>query len=530
MAVNHALFIEGKIAQINKLHRTDLERFSPSSLLSSASTTAPRIPRRYSDFLRWIGITATSGQATIVARAFDPDDRKPVIVAVCGARGGKSYILGALRLLHGALSRDLSRMAAGQNAVALIVAPDLRLSREVINYVRGAISLRPELSAMVQSDSELRIVIERPDGQSVAIEALPATRGGGALRGRSLTDALLDECAFFRDEGYAVNDVELFKAVRPRVLPGGQTIVSSTPWGESGLLYDLWRGGSDATTDVFHAPTLMLRDDDAGLADVIAAERLRDPENARREFDARFMTSGSGQFFDSNAIRGAVADYDVEAVPYVKRYRYACGVDLGFKTDSSAMVVAQYDGEKYSVASIMELRPEEGSPLVPSEVIATFAAIAKRYGCQHVISDGHYREAVAEHLLRHQLALIDAPAGASGKTESYTRARAVLHEGSCIIPDHARLIGQLRAVVCKPTSGGGLSISSPRKPGGGHGDIVSAWVLAVHYLATARVEPEKERPPLYGSPEYEMWLAEKSCRAMEESDQKRYGRRGADDW
>ena len=69
------------------------------------------------------------------------------------------------------------------------------------------------------------------------LEALPATRGGSALRGRSLVGAVLDEAAFFRDEDYSVNDAEIYRAVAPRILPEGQTIIASTPWAEGvGLL------------------------------------------------------------------------------------------------------------------------------------------------------------------------------------------------------------------------------------------------------------------------------------------------------
>ena len=57
------------------------------------------------------------------------------------------------------------------------------------------------------------------------------------------------------------------------------------------------------------------------------------------------------------------------------------------------------------------------------------------------------------------------------------------------------VLAQLREVISKPTSGGGMSISSPRKKGG-HGDLVSALVGAVHRLETTyreyAYEPARE--------------------------------------
>lgn len=455
-----------------------------------------------------------------------------MVVAVCGARAGKSYVLIALRLLHGLFVRDLHSLAPGQKAISLVVAPDMRLVKEVIGYARGALQSHPRLAELLVGDTEHSLTVRRPiDGRVVSLEALPATRGGGAVRGRSLVDAALDESAFFRDEGYAVNDVELYKAVSPRILPGGQIIIASTPWAESGLLYELHKEnyGHPVTALAAWAPTLVMHDTPEKRA-IVDRERLRDPDNARREFDAQFMTSGTGQFFDSNAIKGAVQSYDIVGHERNDRYRYAVGVDLGFRSDSSALVVVEYDGSRYRTVECVELRPEQNAPLAPSRVIEEFSAVATRFGVSSIISDGHYREAIAEHLQAHKLGLLDAPAGQTGKVESYARARAVLHEGRCILPDHPRLISQMRSVVSKPTPGGGLSISSPRKPGGGHGDLVSAWVLAVHHLATARVEPEKERPPTYGTPEWEQWYAAGEEKKMLAYDLKRYGRKSRDDW
>jgi hypothetical protein len=40
-------------------------------------------------------------------------------------------------------------------------------------------------------------------------------------------------------------------------------------------------------------------------------------------------------------------------------------------------------------------------------------------------------------------------------------------------------LNQLRDITVRPTAAGGISIQAPRVKGGGHGDIVSALVLAL---------------------------------------------------
>src|SRR5262249_30644541 len=124
----------------------------------------------------------------------------------------------------------------------------------------------------------------------------------------SLVGAVMDESAFFRDEDHSVNDAEIFHAVAPRVMPEGQVILASTPWAQGiGLLYDLFSAnhGAPRTAVAAHAPTLLLRND-ARTAAMVERERERDPDNAAREFDAKFMSSGAGLFFDPSAVDAAV--------------------------------------------------------------------------------------------------------------------------------------------------------------------------------------------------------------------------------
>jgi hypothetical protein len=413
-----------------------------------------------------------------------PPEARHVLCAVCGARAGKSYVLGALRLLHLALTVPLTTLAPGELAVALIVAPDLRLARQVLRYALGAAESVPSIKDLIGSSTSDGFTLARPDGGTVSVECLPATRGGSAVRGRSLVGAVLDESAFFRDESYQVNDLEVFRAVAPRVLRGGQVVIASTPWAEAGLLFDFHKRNHGHPVDAIsaHAPTLLLRDDEHTRS-YVAREVARDPQNAAREYGAEFMPAGSDAFFDPRAIDAAVDDALVMPLPKRDHMRFTCGADFGFTRDSSALVVLERDPVRYSVADVVELQPSKGAPLVPSSVVEHFATVVHRYDTDHVIADAHYREAIAEHMSAQKLYLRAAPEGAMGKAESYQIARSLLHEGKVRLPKHERLLRQLREVVARPTPGGGVTITSPRWRMGGHGDLVSALVLALFEAA-----------------------------------------------
>lgn len=467
---------------------------------------ADRVPRDFLGFLRWLGVTPGPGQAELARVAYDrlepldgdlsaqlfgavdwgrvPVGARDVVVAVCGGRGGKSYVLVALRLVFGMLVRDLSPLAPGQQAYATVVAPNEKLRQEVVNYALGACRSKPELRALLrlprgtrEDDTVAEFGLWREDAKRVVtFSSATATRGGYAVRGRWHTDLALDEAAFFRDSSYKVNDEEIYKAGKPRVLPGGQTIIASTPWAEAGLLYTLWRDnfGKPSTALVAHAPTLTLNDTDYTRS-IVASERARDPENAAREFDAKFMTGGTTVFFEAAAIEAALSSESFALEPGDE---VAAGGDFGFRSDSSALLMVALRGTTVHVFDGLELRPEDGKPLRPSETVGAFARhIAGR--CGYLMADGHYREAIDEHLSSYNLTYAPAPVQ---PVDTYVRARMLLRDGRVVIHGldfRDRLVQQMREVQGKPLPGGGMSIVHPRWAKGGHGDLCAALVLAL---------------------------------------------------
>lgn len=491
---------------------------------SRESVARPDVPMSFIAFAEACGVEwETPGQRILCDVAFDgrnprdyegeerevacelfgeveaiPLSQRGVIAAVCGARGGKTYLLGAIRTLHLALTVPLESMAAGQKATGLIVAPDMRLAQECLDYVKGVLDEYPwgswELRAMRTTE---RVVLERGQHR-VAITCLPATKGGKALRGRSLTSAFLDECAFFQDASYKVNDVEVYRAVSPRVLPGGQVIMASTPWAELGLLYDMFSQNrpEPKTAIAIRASTLTLRGAE-WVREIVAREIERDPVNAEREYGAEFMGAGTEQFFPPSAIEAAAVD-GLERDRKLPGY---AGGDLAFVRDSAALALCQHSYEAIEVTKLVELVPGK-DPLRPSEVVRRFMSEIREHGADGMAADSHYRETVREHFeqdgerLRFKL----LPEGLDGKAQQYLLARHLLVEGRLRIPNDQRLIAQLKSITKRATSGGRLTISAPHRANAGHGDLVSAIVAAVWHCYGRHKSSQWQRPELLPEP------------------------------
>lgn len=469
------------------------------------------VPSSFTEFAQtWLGVELMPAQRVLCLVAFDgvepqdlvgrerelarelfgqldaiPETARDVIAVIIGARSGKTYLF-ALRLLHLALVVDLSTLAPGEEAVGLIIAPDIELAEQALNFIRGAIGTNETLLSMVVSDTTEWIDLKRPDGEIASIRVRAAAKGGKTGRGKSLFCALLDEACFFRDSNYAVNDDEVFKAVQPRIIPGGQLLMPSTPWTESGLLYTMWKkcfGAENANYLAAHAPTLLmtLRADGTYFRQtdvIVAKERERDPENARREFDAEPMGGGAVHFFDPIALAACI-DEDMPAiVPRKTPFERAwMGLDTAFRKNPTGGVVARATGPRGSmviVAECVEITPPKGGMLKPSTTIQSLVVRAKFHHAEALVADQHYIETVRENA--GGLTLIEAP---SVPADAYTVVRDGIAEGRVkISAQHGRLIAQLRDVMSKPTAGGNISISSPTR-GTSHGDVASAFVLAM---------------------------------------------------
>lgn len=283
---------------------------------------------KFISFLRTVGFTATPAQEVLCRVAFDgeepgsltgtdrdlatqlfgpdvdtvPPEARSVIVIVKGARIGGSR-MSALRALHLAATFDPTAVAPGEIASATIVGPDIRLGRQTLRFAHGAATATPALAGAMGSVTEDSFQLVTGPGRAVAVECLPATSGGRAVRGRSLVAAVMSEAAFFRDRDYLVNDEEISRALAPRLTHGAQLIIESTPYAEMGLLHSLYHENwnSPETALAVRAPTLLMRPEPTMRA-LVERERKRDPDNAAREFDAEFISAGSDLFFDPTAI------------------------------------------------------------------------------------------------------------------------------------------------------------------------------------------------------------------------------------
>jgi hypothetical protein len=291
----------------------------------------------------------------------------------------------------------------------------------------------------------------------------------------------MDESDFFYSgDTYVKTDDEIIRAGAPRVMPGGCILAITTPYGDESRTrkYFTDNFGSPTTALVARASTLLMRDNDPEVAARVEAEMAADPDNARREFFCDLTTTfGGSKIFPPDVVDPCV-DHDL-VLPLLgfSADTFGWGVDLAHVRDSACSAIVGRKKELFTTAALRELRPTKGNPLKLSTTIATFYEDAKPFGVRRFTADAFSREPAREYTDALKLRLDDAPGGQSGKIETHLAVKKILSERRARIPA-GKLPAQLKAITATQTSGGGLSIVSPRRAGA-HGDLASAWILAV---------------------------------------------------
>lgn len=450
------------------------------------------------EFAKEIRFPLTPAQRQLAATSFD---REPValefedlfnaqgvltaaglctLVWLCGRASGKTT-LGAAAVLWRAITADLRTLGAGEVAYGLLVAPDMKLAGQTLNFVNGWIE-STELKRLVVSRASDSITLRRPDGKLVCIAIFAATRGGSAVRGKSIFAAALDEACFFRDQSAVVNDSDIYNAILPRLTKGAFILLESTPWTQSGLVHALFKEnfGHPTTALVAKAPTARMRSDSPELLATIENERKRDPDNAAREFDCDWLANGAGNAFDLNSLNAAITDRALGGSG-----RVFVGGDLGLVNDPSAFVAVQIGpNNTVNVRDMLEIKPRRDKPLSLTRVMRDAAIFAERNGSRSIRVDHHSLEEARDAIKQAGLGLQLEPCQESSAAHElrYTSLIEAFKAGRICIPkEFSAITDQLARIIATPKPAGGWRFQVGRRDGN-HADAAMALLLACEPL------------------------------------------------
>ena len=315
------------------------------------------------------------------------------------------------------------------------------------------------------------------DGRNVGFKVFPATIAG--VSGFTGIGVLADEVAKWRDKETGANPAtEVLRSLTPTMAtqPHARAFLCSSPFSTIDAHAEAYDRGNTDTQMVAHAPTWVAN---PTISEADTHELEPDEPTWRREYAAEPMSSGTQYWFDAEAIKACIRPYTMPLQPAIGTVVTAGG-DLAFVNDSAGLAIGHTIGEwekaRFRLADLLELSPAPGQPLKPSATVKAFAARLREHGLTTMMADEHYKMTLIEHFDEAGLGVLSAPTTVS---DPFVRMRVLIHGERCELPNHQRLLSQLRQVMWRPTPNNAISIIQPRNgPGGGHGDLVSAMVLA----------------------------------------------------
>lgn len=445
------------------------------------------------------GMPLTPGQATLcrayTGRDTAPTGRQREITAICGRRSGKTGRIGVnIALYEALLGGHEAKLGKGERGHVVLIAQSLKAVHETMALARSKVTGSATLAAELVSEKADEMAFR--NGMCVSI--WPCTIK--SVRGLHIPVAILDEIGFWESEG-ANPDIEVIRAIAPAgaTFPRRMMIKLSTPWAKAGVLwndYSSW-WAKDGGPLVWLAPT---KDMNPTVSlDFLVREYERDPDAARREYDAIFADPAEA-FLPGEAV-DAATDQRVYERPVERGRSYVAAVDVAFKNDSTVLSIVHREGEQVIQDVCREWKPSPGAPLVLSELARQVAILCHVYNIRTVYGDQYAAEPVRE-ALRHPRSTTgqplrgvgfievaytstrkkrDLPAdpmrrelGAS-KLDIYGTMKTLIMQGRLGLLDKPDQAKQLKALQTKRTFSGYETVGAPEHL---HDDFASALALA----------------------------------------------------
>jgi len=412
-----------------------------------------------------------------VAFASVAGDREPPTApvselwAVAGRRSGKSRMAAALACFIALFVDHSAKLAKGEQGFILTIAPTQKQARLVFDYARAFIEASPIMAKQIDRilADEIRLV------GGITIGTHPCSFR--SIRGRTLLACIFDESAYWRDESSAVPDLEVYRSVLPALAStGGALIGISSPYRRAGLLYEKHRDnfGQD-NHDVLVVQGASLTFNPRLSARIIAAARKADPEAARAEWDAEFRSDLSS-LFDDDLIEASIDRDRPPELPRVGGQKYFAFTDASAgRHDAFTCSISHKD--KVNDAIVIDVVRGFHPPFDPSSAASSFAALAKSYGCREIVGDNFAGEWVSQAFTKAGITYKRAEAN---RSTIYLECLPLFSRGTVRLPDHPKLIRELRLLERSTSRMGRDSVDHPR---GGSDDFANAacgalWLAA----------------------------------------------------
>jgi hypothetical protein len=391
-----------------------------------------------------------------VAERDPPKKRVRELLVIAGRRAGKDSVASALAAYFAGFIdwRGLGLLRPGELATVLCLAVDKAQAGIVQRYTQAYFQRIALLKPLVTRETADGLDL----GTGSELRVLASSFRG--VRGRSLALAILDECAFWRDETTSNPDVEVYQALVPSLatLAGSMIVGITTPYRRAGLVWQKHKdhfGQSDDDVLVVKGPSRVFN---PTLPQAVIDDALkRDPAAARSEWLAEWRDDIAA-FLGRELIEAAV-DRNILARPPVDGVDYHAFADpSGGVSDAFACAIAHKEDDG---RVLLDALHEVLAPFDPAAATAEVARLLKSYGVTKVVADKYAAQWPVSEFSRNDITLEHSE---RDRSALYADFLPLLSSARARLLDNARLVGQLANLERRAQPSGKDRIDHPAGP------------------------------------------------------------------
>ena len=397
---------------------------------------------------------------SITGRDTPPSQRVDELWCCIGRRGGKSRAMAALAIYLAGLCDYKDKLAKGERGTVLLIAPDKKQAKVLLDYAEGTLQSTPLLSQLLEARTAETLTLTT----GIVLEVRSASFR--RIRGLTCVAVLGDEVAFWMSDDSVNPDIEILNAARPALATtNGPLICISSPYARRGALWEAHKKHSGPDGD----PAILVaqgttRDFNPDLPQSIIDRAMdRDSAAASAEYLAQFRTDVEG-FITREAVEACV-DLGVRERPPQRSLSYVAFVDpSGGSSDAMTLAIAHTEGTTQILDAIRERKP----PFSPEAVAEEYAKLIREYRCTTVYGDRYGGEWPREQFRKHG---VNYEPSEKPKSELYRDLLPLINSTAADLLEHDKLVTQLISLERRTSRGGKDSIDHPP---GGYDDVANA--------------------------------------------------------
>lgn len=410
----------------------------------------------------------------------------PFELCILGAeRGGKSMIVSA-GAVRASQNCDVSKLSSGDIPRVPVVSTDMDAAKATFNHIAQNVRQKPLLrQLMVKEPTNDSVWLRHPSGIAVEIKVVPLAKHASTLVSRWFASVIFDEATRMADESGGVKNLtEARRAVRARILKGGQLMDVGSPYAPLGPIHDLVKkrfGKPSAQCLVVKAPGPVMNPVHY-TPEFCEDLRLSDEASHRINVLCEFLDSEEA-FFSSVEVERSIRELPV-ALPANDALQYVATMDPATRGNGWTLTIGTCTGfggpggamPVYKIAVARQWVGSKVSPLNADHVLGEIALLCAEYGISHVITDQYAVDLLAVIAERHGLSLQSVNYNTEQFLEMCETLKLFISNACLELPPDPMLRQDLVSTRKRATMAG-YRVLLAKTADGRHGDFVPPLAL-----------------------------------------------------